>query len=177
MLDSFSLVDGMNITRRLFGNPSEGVGAGRGGRVVGTSRGYAGCYAAAMLVVLPSYREGLPKVLLEAAACGKAIVATDVPGCREIVRDRFNGLLVAPRDSTALAAAIEELLSDQALREVMGQRSRTRVLAEWSSPRITEQVLGLYRDMVTASAIIVLMDMHEQSAGHRCCRVLGGIAR
>ncbi len=110
-------------------------------------------YAAAMLVVLPSYREGLPKVLLEAAACGKAIVATDVPGCREIVRDRFNGLLVSPRDSTALAAAIEELLSDQALREVMGQRSRTRVLAEWSSPRITEQVLGLYRDMVTASAI------------------------
>lgn len=110
-------------------------------------------YAAAMLVVLPSYREGLPKVLLEAAACGKAIVATDVPGCREIVRDRFNGLLVAPRDSTALAAAIEELLSDQALREVMGQRSRPRVLAEWSGPRITEQVLGLYRDMVTASAI------------------------
>ena len=110
-------------------------------------------YAAAMLVVLPSYREGLPKVLLEAAACGKAIVATDVPGCREIVRGRFNGLLVPPRDSTALAAAIEELLSDQALREVMGRRSRTRVLAEWSSPRITEQVLGLYRDMVTASAI------------------------
>lgn len=110
-------------------------------------------YAAAMLVVLPSYREGLPKVLLEAAACGKAIVTTDVPGCREVVRDRFNGLLVSPRDSTALAAAIDELLSDQALREVMGQRSRTRVLAEWSSPRITEQVLGLYRDMVTASAI------------------------
>ncbi|MFZ3013995.1 MAG: glycosyltransferase family 4 protein [Nitrospira sp.] len=110
-------------------------------------------YAAAMLVVLPSYREGLPKVLLEAAACGKAIVATDVPGCREIVRDRFNGLLVSPRDSTALTVAIEELLSDQALREVMGRRSRTRVLAEWSSPRITEQVLGLYRDMVTASAI------------------------
>jgi glycosyltransferase involved in cell wall biosynthesis len=110
-------------------------------------------YAAAMLVVLPSYREGLPKVLLEAAACGKAIVATDVPGCREIVRDRFNGLLVSPRDSTALATAIEELLSDQALREAMGPRSRTRVLAEWSSLRITEQVLGLYRDMVTASAI------------------------
>lgn len=110
-------------------------------------------YAAAMLVVLPSYREGLPKVLLEAAACGKAIVATDVPGCREIVRDQFNGLLVPPRDSTTLAAAIKELLSDQALREVMGRRSRTRVLEEWSSPWITEQVLGLYRDMVTASAI------------------------
>ena len=110
-------------------------------------------YAAAMLVVLPSYREGLPKVLLEAAACGKAIVATDVPGCREIVRDRCRGLRVASKAAAALAAAIEELLSDQELREVMGQRSRTRVLAEWSSPRITEQVLGLYRDMVTASAI------------------------
>jgi glycosyltransferase involved in cell wall biosynthesis len=110
-------------------------------------------YAAAMLVVLPSYREGLPKVLLEAAACGKAVVTTDVPGCREIVRDRFNGLLVSPRDSVALATAIEELLSDQEAREVMGQRSRTRVMAEWSTPRIAEQVLGLYHDMVTVSAL------------------------
>ncbi|BFU90082.1 MAG: glycosyl transferase family 1 [Nitrospira sp.] len=110
-------------------------------------------YAAAMLIVLPSYREGLPKVLLEAAACGKAMVTTDVPGCREIVRDRFNGLLVSPRDSTALAAAIEELLSDQEVREVMGQRSRTRVMAEWSGPRINEQVLGLYHEMAKVSAI------------------------
>lgn len=110
-------------------------------------------YAAAMLVVLPSYREGLPKVLLEAAACGKAMVTTDVPGCREIVCDRFNGLLVSPRDSTALAAAIEELLSDQEVRVVMGQRSRTRVMAEWSGHRINEQVLGLYHDMVKVSAV------------------------
>lgn len=110
-------------------------------------------YAAAMLVVLPSYREGLPKVLLEAAACGKAIVTTDVPGCREIVRDRFNGLLVAPKDSTALAMAMEELLSNQEARDVMGQRSRIRVMTEWSGPRITEQILGLYRDMVTVKAV------------------------
>ena len=110
-------------------------------------------YAAAVLVVLPSYREGLPKVLLEAAACGKAMVTTDVPGCRDVVRDRFNGLLVSPRDSTGLAAAIEELLSDQVAREVMGQRSRTRVMAEWSGPRITEQVLALYHDMATVAAI------------------------
>lgn len=105
-------------------------------------------YASAMLVVLPSYREGLPKVLLEAAACGKAMVSTDVPGCREIVRDRFNGLLVPPKDSTALAAAIEELLIDQEAREVMGRRSRALVLAEWSGSRIAEQVLDLYHDMV-----------------------------
>ncbi|MBX3328799.1 MAG: glycosyltransferase family 4 protein [Nitrospira sp.] len=110
-------------------------------------------YAAAMLVVLPSYREGLPKVLLEAAACGRAMVATDVPGCREIVRDRFNGLLVSPKDSVSLAAAIDELLSDHHMREVMGQRSRTRVMAEWSGHRIAEQVLNLYQDMVKVSAI------------------------
>jgi glycosyltransferase involved in cell wall biosynthesis len=110
-------------------------------------------YAEAMLVVLPSYREGLPKVLLEAAACGKALVATDVPGCREIVRDRFNGLLVSPRDPLALAAAIQELLSDREVREVMGQRSRNRVIAEWSCPQIAEQVLALYRDMRKVSGI------------------------
>jgi len=110
-------------------------------------------YAAAMLVVLPSYREGLPKVLLEAAACGRAMVTTDVPGCREIVRDRFNGLLVSPKDSVSLAAAIGELLSDHQMREVMGQRNRTRVIAEWSGHRITEQVLDLYQDMVKVSAI------------------------
>jgi glycosyltransferase involved in cell wall biosynthesis len=108
-------------------------------------------YAAATLVALPSYREGLPKVLLEAAACGKAMVTTDVPGCREIVRDRFNGLLVSPRDSVALAAAIEELLFDQELRELMGQRSRTRVMTEWSGPRIVDQVLDLYHVMLKTS--------------------------
>lgn len=110
-------------------------------------------YAAAMLVVLPSYREGLPKVLLEAAACGKAMVATDVPGCREIVRDRFNGLLVSPRDSMALANAMEGLLSDQESREIMGQRSRTLALSEWSGSRISEQVLTLYHDVLKSSSI------------------------
>lgn len=110
-------------------------------------------YQQATLAVLPSYREGLPKVLLEAAACGKAIVATDVPGCREVVRDRFNGLLVPPKDSVALAVAIEELLINEETREVMGQRGRTLVIAEWSSPRIAEQVIGLYQDMVKVSAI------------------------
>src|SRR6185312_10988781 len=110
-------------------------------------------YAAAMFVVLPSYREGLPKVLLEAAACGKAMVATDVPGCREIVRDRFNGLLVSPRDSMALANAMEGLLSDQESREIMGQRSRTLALSEWSGSRISEQVLNLYHDVLKSSSM------------------------
>jgi glycosyltransferase involved in cell wall biosynthesis len=59
-------------------------------------------YQAAHIVCLPSYREGLPKALLEAAASGRPIVATDVPGCREIVRHDENGLLVPARDAKAL---------------------------------------------------------------------------
>jgi glycosyltransferase involved in cell wall biosynthesis len=109
-------------------------------------------YAAATLVVLPSYREGFPKVLLEASACGRAMVATDVPGCREIVQDRFNGLLVPPKDASALAAAIEALLSDSETREAMGRRSRARAMAEWSSPRIAGQMLGLYHDLLKGPA-------------------------
>ncbi len=81
------------------------------------------------------------------------MVSTDVPGCREIVRDRFNGLLVPSKDSVALAAAIEELLIDRETREVMGQRSRTRVMAEWSGSRIAEQVLGRYHDMVKVATV------------------------
>ncbi len=110
-------------------------------------------YGIAMLVVLPSYREGLPKVLLEAAACGKALVATNVPGCRDIVRDRFNGLLVPPKDPTALAAAIDELLSDHRVREVMGQRNRILALSEWSGAKISEQVLTLYHNALKSSSV------------------------
>ena len=109
-------------------------------------------YAGATLVVLPSYREGLPKVLLEAAACGKAIVTTDVPGCRDVVRDRINGLLVPPKDSASLATAIAGLLSDQPTRETLGGRSREMVVATWAGPRIIEQVLGLYREMLNVSS-------------------------
>ena len=72
-------------------------------------------FAEADIVCLPSYREGLPKVLLEAAACGCARVATDVPGCREAVIDGHDGLLVPPRDALALAAAIRRLLEDTSL--------------------------------------------------------------
>lgn len=105
-------------------------------------------YEMATLIVLPSYREGFPKVLLEAAACGKAVVATNVPGCREIVRDRFNGLAVPPKNPAALAEAIDELLSDSPLREMMGDRSRKLAVEEWSSSKITGQVLALYHELL-----------------------------
>jgi glycosyltransferase involved in cell wall biosynthesis len=102
----------------------------------------------ATLVCLPSYREGLPKVLLEAAACGRALVATDVPGCREIVADKANGLLVPARDFEALAAAIGELLADPVRRKKMGERGRSRVLEEFSEEKVVANTMAVYRELM-----------------------------
>jgi glycosyltransferase involved in cell wall biosynthesis len=104
--------------------------------------------SAAHVVVLPSYREGLPKVLLEAAACARPIVATDVPGCREVVRDGDNGILVPPKDSHALAAAIAKLVQEPALRARMGAQGRALVVKEFSVERIAGETLGLYRELL-----------------------------
>lgn len=105
-------------------------------------------YAQSHIVCLPSYREGLPKSLLEAASCARAIVTTNVPGCRDVVRDGDNGLLVEARDAAALANALARLLSDPELRLRMGQRGRERVLNEFSQERIVNQVLALYREVL-----------------------------
>ena len=83
--------------------------------------------AQAHIVCLPSYREGLPKVLLEAASCGKPLVATDVPGCREIVHHGENGFLVKKADVESLAEALKCLIADRDLRESMGRRGRAIV--------------------------------------------------
>jgi glycosyltransferase involved in cell wall biosynthesis len=100
--------------------------------------------AQAHIVCLPSYREGLPRVLIEAAARGRAIVATDVPGCREVVRSGVNGLLVPPRDAAALADAIAALAADPALRGAMGRRGRAMAVAEFDLGIVVSQTLALY---------------------------------
>jgi glycosyltransferase involved in cell wall biosynthesis len=99
---------------------------------------------AADLAVLPSYREGMPRSLLEAAACGLPLVATDVPGCREIVSNRINGLLVPPLDSKLLAGAIFELLIDSERRAAMGQRSRAMACELFSQDRVIRETLEVY---------------------------------
>ncbi len=104
-------------------------------------------FAQAHIVCLPSYREGLPKVLLEAAACSRPIVATDAPGCREIVRHGENGLLVPLRDAISLADAIELLLGDASLRLKMGRRGRQLVESEFSDVQVALQTLAVYREM------------------------------
>lgn len=106
-------------------------------------------YAQSHIVCLPSYREGLPKSLLEAASCARAIVTTNVPGCRDVVRDGDNGLLVKVRDAAALANALAQLLADTESRLKMGQRGRERVLNEFSQEKIVAQVLALYREVLS----------------------------
>lgn len=101
-------------------------------------------WKAAHIAVLPSRREGLPKSLLEAAACGRPIVATDVPGCREIAREGVNALLVPPDDAPALADAIAKLANDAALRARFGAASRLLVEAEFSAAHIGREIVALY---------------------------------
>jgi len=97
------------------------------------------------IACLPSYREGLPKFLLEAASSGLPIVATDVPGCREVVINGENGYLVPPRNPEALADAIEKLLNDEALRSEMGGKGRKLVEREFGIEKIIEETISLYQ--------------------------------
>ena len=99
----------------------------------------------AHIAVLPSYREGLPKALLEAAASGRAIVATDVPGCREIARHDLTALCVPPRDARALADAIERLAGDPALRERLGAAGRELAVREYAEGIVVKETVDLYR--------------------------------
>jgi glycosyltransferase involved in cell wall biosynthesis len=105
----------------------------------------ASVYRQASLVCLPSYREGLPIVLAEAAACERAIVTCDVPGCREAVRHGDNGLLVPAREVAPLAAALRTLIADPARRAAMGRRGRERAAAEFSLARVIADTLAVYR--------------------------------
>jgi glycosyltransferase involved in cell wall biosynthesis len=101
-------------------------------------------WSQAQIAVLPSRREGLPLSLLEAAACGRPIVATDVPGCRAIAREGVNALLVPRDDAPALAAAIARLAADADMRARFGAASRQMVEREFSSARIGREIVALY---------------------------------
>jgi glycosyltransferase involved in cell wall biosynthesis len=114
----------------------------------GHSRDMPNVLRSASVVVLPSYREGLPKVLLEAAACGRAIVATDVPGCREIVRHGRNGFLVPVRNARALAEAIRLLLASPSLRQQFGRAGRLMAELEFAEDLVVERTLAVYRELL-----------------------------
>lgn len=97
--------------------------------------------AAASVYVLPSYREGTPRSVLEAMAMGRPIVTTDAPGCRETVRDGVNGFLVPVRDAAALARAMEALVADRALVERMGRESRRIAEEKYDVHKVNRVIL------------------------------------
>jgi glycosyltransferase involved in cell wall biosynthesis len=107
----------------------------------------------AHIAVLPSRREGLPTSLLEAAACGRPIVATDVPGCREIARPGVNALLVPPDDAVALANAIALLAQDRDQRLRFGAAGRQLVEKEFSATKIGKEIVALYNRLVMPASI------------------------
>lgn len=107
-------------------------------------------FGAAAVVCLPStYGEGVPKTLIEAASCGRPVVAYDVPGCREVVRNGHNGFLVPPGDVAAFAAAVRQLLDDAALRAAMGGRAREMAIAEFSDAIVYAATLDVYLELLT----------------------------
>ena len=116
--------------------------------VVGPSEDIAGEYARAHIAVLPSYREGLPKSLLEAAACGRPMVATDAPGCREVCIDGETGLRVPARTIEPLADALERLVLEPALRQRLGENARHRAETIFAEKIINAQTLALYEEML-----------------------------
>jgi glycosyltransferase involved in cell wall biosynthesis len=108
----------------------------------------AGLWACAHVAVLPSRREGLPLALMEAAACGRAMIASNVPGCREIVVHEQTGLLVPVDDAPALAAAMERLAAAPELRARYAAAARARVVEKFSAEIIGRQIVALYRRLL-----------------------------
>jgi glycosyltransferase involved in cell wall biosynthesis len=111
-------------------------------------------WAQAHVGILPSRREGLPKSLLEAAACGRPLIATDVPGCREIARQGVNAILVPPDDAPALADAIETLMKDRDMRLRFGRAGRQLVVDEFLSARIGLEIVALYSRLLAGAAAL-----------------------
>lgn len=100
------------------------------------------------IVVLPSYREGLPKILIEAAACGRPVITTNVPGCRDAIKENKTGLLVPLRDAEALAKAINRLLVDRNLCEEMGRAGRELAEQAFNVKHVVKQHLHIYNELL-----------------------------
>lgn len=110
-------------------------------------------YAQSHIVVLPSYTEGVPTVLLEAAASGRPVVATDIPGCRAAVKDGETGILVPPRDSQALAKAIGRLIHDPRRRREMGRRGRQLMEQRFDQQHIIDATIEVYEGLMSGGRV------------------------
>lgn len=105
----------------------------------------------ATIVALPTYYpEGLPKCLLEGAACGKPLIASNIPACKEIVRDGINGTLIPPKNPGALAQAIERMLSNPPLMKELGENGRKIACSEFAEEIIVSQTFDIYRKLLSS---------------------------
>lgn len=117
------------------------------------------------VVVLPSYREGLPKGLIEAAACGLPLVTSDVPGCREVVTHDVDGLLVPAKDGAALSAAIARLQDDADLRDRLGTAARRKALSSFDERIVLASTMAVYRELVPAASCQQAQCLQAEAAG------------
>jgi glycosyltransferase involved in cell wall biosynthesis len=147
----FWLIGDLDMANPVSVSPQE-VAAWQGEGVVeclGHRKDVPLLYAQAHIVTLPSYYgEGLPKSLIEAAACGRAVVTTDMPGCRDAIEPDVSGLLVPPRDVVALADAIERLIKDAPTRQAMGKAGRELAEREFGIEKVVEAHLKIYQELV-----------------------------
>ena len=104
-------------------------------------------YKHSHIAVLPSYREGMPRALLEAASIGRPLVAFNTPGCRDLIRDGENGFLVPFQDVEALADALEKLAKDKTLRQTMGQAARQDIENIYCADAIRKQLGTLFSNI------------------------------
>jgi glycosyltransferase involved in cell wall biosynthesis len=100
------------------------------------------------IVIFPSYREGKPKFLLEAASMGKPIITTDVPGCRDVVENEKNGILVPIKDIESLFNAVIKLINNPELRRKMGEKSRKKAEKEFDEKIVVDQTLKVYKQLI-----------------------------
>ncbi len=116
---------------------------------LGTVKNMPDLIAQANIVVLPTfYGEGVPRILIEASASQRAIVTTDMPGCRELVKQGVNGLLVPPQNVAELANALSQLINDPALREKMGKQGRNIVEQSYAEQQVITQTLSIYTELL-----------------------------
>ena len=116
--------------------------------VLGYQKDIPKLYSKSHIVCLPSYREGLPKSLIEAAAAGRAVITTDVPGCRDSIEPNISGLLVPIRDEKALANAIHELIKNPEKRRKMGKAGRALAEKEYRIEKIVDAHIEIYENLI-----------------------------
>jgi glycosyltransferase involved in cell wall biosynthesis len=105
------------------------------------------------LVLMPSLRDGLPNVLLEAMACGRTVVASDVGGISDVIEDEQNGLLVPPRDKQALVDRVLSALADADQRRVLGQAARETILRDYTPEHELNNNLRIYHQLLTGDSL------------------------